>query len=299
MELVIRRITLPSKDTLIVAPLGDIQWAGRREQIAHQMLKDHIAHVLDRGGWFFGMGDYIDFSSPSNRQRLKAAALYDTAEMVIADKARELTDELYEEYLSDTKGRWIGLLEGHHWSQLMTGQTTDQYLADKLQCPFLGTSAYVGLQWDLGTYGHRIITLWAHHGAGGGQKTHAPLLKLENLLPYWDADIFLIGHMTKQAAAPVSRVFPVWTSKVPVLRDRKVYLVGTGGWLKGYEERSRHGTTPRGGYVEAKMLNPVQLGAPIVTIRPKIISPSTRIRSAHERRDVRERIWTPEIKVEI
>src|SRR5262249_53370394 len=161
------------------------------------------------------------------------------------------------------------------------------------------------LRWVCPGLGPRLVTLWLHHGSGGGSKVSAPLTKLENLLPYWDADIFMIGHMTKKAAAPISRIAPMWRGKLPVLVEETIHLVGTGGWLKGYAERSRAGTIPRGGYVEQRMLNPVQLGAPIVTIKPKILDKSTTVpntggftRKSWKQRQRRSRIWTPEITVE-
>ena len=47
-------------------------------------------------------------------------------------------------------------------------------------------------------------------------------------------------------------------------------MVGTGGWLKGYREFSKDGRVPRGNYVEANMLDPVSLGAPLITVIPRV-----------------------------
>jgi hypothetical protein len=259
---------------------------------------------VDMKAWFIGMGDYIDYMSPSNRQRQAAAGLYDTAEQVMADKTRALVDELYAEYLRPTEGRWLGMLEGHHFAYLDTGETSDQYLCQKLKAPFLGTSAILGLAFPT-HFGTRMVEVWAHHGAGGGQKAHAPILKLENMAAYWHADIFLIGHMTKRGAAPIQRTRAVWqTSGPPVLRDQEIHLVGTGGWLKGYPERARVGRTPRGGYVEQKMLTPVSLGAPLIRITPRVHQEvSNRKRVVVQKKLVKDTVgsngrhWVPEIEV--
>src|SRR5262245_29614742 len=186
---------------LVIAPIGDIQWAGgrRRDMIALGVLKDHLKRCLDRGAWFIGMGDYIDFASPSNRQWLKGVALYDTAELVLEDTGQALAEEVYAEVLAPTRGRWLGLLEGHHFAQFQSGETSDHRLCAMLRAPFLGTSAMVGVRFET-TDGPKVYTIWAHHGAGGGGRAAAPVAKLEQLLPYWDADLFLIGHMTKVAA---------------------------------------------------------------------------------------------------
>src|SRR5882672_622847 len=107
---------------LVICPIGDLQFTGQKGSLAGDLLKRHLDRCLELGGFFLGMGDYIDAFSPSNRQRLRAAALYDTAEDVIDDKVMELVDELFDKYLKPTKGRWLGLLHGHHFATLKTGQ---------------------------------------------------------------------------------------------------------------------------------------------------------------------------------
>lgn len=291
MELVQHKIAVPKgTKEIILAPLGDIQWAGRKHELSWSALREYVADAMARKAWFIGMGDYVDFASPSNRQRLRSAALYDTAERVIDDKARDLCDELLAELLAPTKGRWLGMLEGHHWTHLQTGETTDQYLCQKLLAPFLGTCAYLGLVFQT-HHGTRTVAIWAHHGQGGGGKSHAPILKLENLAGAWEADIMLIGHMNKQASSVLQRCYPEWASKLPVIRHKEIHLVGCGGWLKGYPERNRQGSTPRGNYIEQKMLTPVALGSPTIRIRPQIRSKFAA--------DTVARYWEPKITVEL
>ncbi len=45
-------------------------------------------------------------------------------------------------------------------------------------------------------------------------------------------------------------------------------IAGTGGWLRGYLEGT--GEKPRATYVEKGMMNPLPLGAPILTARPSM-----------------------------
>lgn len=255
---------------LVLAPLGDIQWNGDPEEIALDALKRHIATAVAKNAWFIGLGDYIDFASPSNRAKLAAAELYDGPLKTLDDIAHRLVDEVYE-ILKPTKGRWLGMLEGHHFYQFRSGMTTDMKLAEMLGTKFLGTSAYIGLQLGgTGASHNRIsVHIWAHHGRGSG-KAHAPIMKLENLAPYWDADVFLIGHMTKMAAAPINRIYAEFSAgDGGRLRHRKISLVGTGGWSKGYMAGATQGGVSRGNYVERGMMNPVCLGAPLLYLRPK------------------------------
>lgn len=297
MEFVTRRIKWERSDhgPWVVRPIGDIQWAGKQQSVAVDILKRDIDSALEFGNGkclFLGMGDYIDTFSPSNRQRIRAAALYDTAEEVIDQKALDLVGELYDDVLKPTKGLWLGLLAGHHWHQLKYGDTTDMRLCEMLDAPFLGDSAIVRLVFE--AHGREgPVTLWAHHGAGSGQKGYAPVQKLENAVyPDWEGiDIFLMGHMTKQAAEPKNRARPRWRTRGPhdELIHRKILLAGTGGYSKGYIEHHKIGRVPSGSYVEKRMLSLTVLGAPLIRISPWF----------HGAGRSEKVMWDPEITVEV
>jgi len=278
---------------LAIIPLGDIQYTGLKGVTAMDTLKRTIAKGQEIGAYYLGMGDYLDAFSPSNRQRLRGAALYDTAEDVIDDAARALTEELYREALKPTVGRWLGLVEGHHFAELKTGMTTDQYLCEMLKARFLGTSAIIRLQLQYKRSHGCTVTLWVHHGSGGGAKACAPLNKLENLAPYWSGiDVFLMGHTTKAPVVPINRVEPRWSGRGgPELIHRKVYFVSTGGFSKSYVTDAKSGRTPRGGYAEQRMLNPSVLGAPTIWIK---------LRKTSQTLDGKEyQTLYPEISVEV
>lgn len=260
MELVKFRTHRTSK-RLIVAPLGDLQWSGDNGSTARDHLHRHIDRCMDLDAWFIGMGDYIDFMSPSNRAKQKASGLYDTAEEVIEDAADTLINEVFERFLKPTVGRWIGLLEGHHFFEF-GGRTTDMLLADKLKTKMLGTSCYVHLL-------PSAVTLWAHHGSGGGQLPSAPLNKLYHVAAGLEgAEVYLMGHTTKLSAVRLSRPRPRWDreNKEPDLTHRDVILVNTGGFSRSNVPHSRRGNIPRGDYAEQGMMTPSPLAAPLVKI---------------------------------
>lgn len=266
---------LPWKPTHIL-PLGDIQWAGKGHfSVSLGSLQRNIDRALEyekQGDTvlFLGMGDYIDFASPSNRARLAAADLYDTAVDVLDAAALHLMREIYDLALYKTKGKWVALGEGHHFTQLTTGSTTDMELCKLVKAPFFGTSAVIKLDFCQGT-ARLPVTLWAHHGCGNGQTLYYPLSKLEKIHADWEGiDVYLMGHTTKQGAAPVNRIRPQWHTKgKPDLTHRTGYLVGTGGYSKAYAEFSMQGRVPRGGYAEKGMMRPSVLGSPIIHIVPK------------------------------
>jgi hypothetical protein len=246
------------KPNLVVAPLGDFQWSGKQGSTAQDHLKRHIDRCMKLGAYFIGMGDYIDFMSPSNRQRYKSAGLYDTAEEVIEDAAGELVNTVFEKFLKPTKGCWIGLLEGHHFFEF-GGRTSDMLLAEKLDTRMLGTSCYVRLN-PCG------VVLWGHHGMGGGVLPAASLNKLYHTAAgLHGADVYLIGHSTKLSAARLSRPEPTW-KKRPGLTHRDVMLVNTGGFSRSNVPGSRRGGVPRGDYAEQAMMTPSPLSAPLIKI---------------------------------
>ena len=292
MELVTFKVKRTKADhtPIVIRPIGDIQWTGKKGATALDTLKRDIDSTLKQDGYFIGLGDYIDFMSPSNRQRKRAAALYDTAEDVIDDKAMDLVLELYDLALKPTKGRWLGLLEGHHFSELKTGDTTDMRLCQMLEAQFLGTSAAIRFQFDIHNRRSNVV-LWAHHGTGGGTKACAPLNKLENLSPYWGGfDVFLMAHTTKAPAVPINRVYPRWHGNgAPDLIHKKIYFVSTGGYSKAYRVGNKQGRVPRGDYAEQGVMNPSVIGSPLLKIYPRLDYPKHK--SSGE--------WAPEVRVEI
>lgn len=246
---------------IVIAPLGDIQWSGDHGSTARDHLRRHIDRALAHDAWFLGMGDYTDFASPSNRARLAAANVYDTAQEVLEDAAANLVDEVYERFLKPTTGRWIGLLEGHHFYEF-GGRTSDMMLAEKLKTKHLGTSCFVHIE-------PADVTLWAHHGMGGGVLPTASLNKLYHTSAgLHGADAYLIGHSTKEGAVRLSRPFPRWDRDEPDLSHRDVVLVNTGGFSRSNVPRSRRGGIPRGDYAEQGMMTPSPLTAPLVKIYP-------------------------------
>jgi len=189
-------------------------------------------------------------------------------------------------------------VEGHHFSHLKTGETTDMALCRLLDTKFLGTSAFIRLRFEFGERDRKTngfcgnVILWVHHGTGSGIKAHAPLNKIENIAPYFDADIFLLGHMSKLATAPINRIYPRWDGKHGGdLVHRKVFLVGTGGYSKAYVEQRKDGNVPRDNYVGQKMLNPASLGSPTIYMYPQM--------RTKQENNVGIRWFDPTISVEI
>jgi len=261
----VQAVRLPWQETIVI-PTGDVQYGS--EGCDADRFKRTIEWGMKNNAYFLGMGEYLDIASPSNRRKIQEAGLYDST----LDVLEEIVQQKSEEFLKLVKGsegRWLGLLEGHHMYEYRDGTTCDTRIAKALNAPFLGSCAFVRLRFGRNKHSRLTCTIWCHHGQGGGSKVSAPLNKLENLMPYFDADIYLIGHQHKKVGAPVDQLY--MTKKRPYdIKHRTKLLACTGGYLKGYWRNSMvgGGHFPRGNYVERAMHTPVALGCPILYVRP-------------------------------
>lgn len=253
---------------LTIAPLGDIQWAGDPTDLALDQLREHIERANGLGARYIGLGDYVDFMSPSNRDSWRTGKFYDTARKVVEDKGKELTDDLLDKVLAPTRDRWIGLVSGHHYFALKDGRTTDTYLAEQLGAHFLGYDTAVIRLMFKDKSNRQSIDIWLAHGRGWGQAPMSPLTVLDRVSHYVDADVYVMGHQTKKCFASADRMvplFPTVKGGKPRLGHRTMHLVGAGGWTRGYKTDGN----PRGTYVENAIMRPVTLGAPLIHIRPR------------------------------
>jgi len=213
--------------------------------------------------------------------------MYDTAQKAVDKMAEDLVHELFKKALKKTKGRWLGLHEGHHFHEFRDGTTSDMKLAEMLDAPHLGSVAMTRLTFQCGTK-TGSIEIWSTHGNGGGKTEGATLNRFGPQLKTWDADIFLMAHDTQKAAKPIDKMRVVYGKDGGgTLIARKVILAGTGGFMRGYIEGNRFGRIPRGNYVEQGTMPPVSLGGVIIKILPcwkKV--------NGHD-------VWAPELKAEV
>lgn len=257
--------TLPWQEAIIM-PIGDVQYGAQGCYV--DKLKRDVEWGLKHNAYFLGMGEYIDIASPSNRAKIKSADLYDSVQDAIEEIINQKIDE-FMRIVRGSEGKWLGLLEGHHYYEFRDGTTTDTKIAERLKAAFLGTCAFVRLIFPRQTSGGRFAcTIWCHHGVGAGSKASAPLNKLENIMPYFDADIYLIGHQHKKVGTPIDQMYMTRQKPYDLSYKTKV-IAGTGGYLRGYLKGNTQGRLyPRGCYVERGMRPPVALGCILIYVRP-------------------------------
>lgn len=219
-----------------IIPFGDIH--RESPNFADAEWDKFLAYAkTKKNAYFFGMGDYTDGCSTSERQTLMNGNLHDTTKETMKNVYKGVTASLANE-LSFMKGRIIGMLGGNHFYQMDNGENTDHILAHALDAKYLGVCAMVRISIR---YSHKIATIdiFAHHGKGGGKTVGAVFNSVDDMQRVADADLYLMGHthgkgsMASHPRLRISRC-SVKDGK-PVIRSRTPYLGRTGSFLKTYE----------------------------------------------------------------
>ena len=255
-----RSLTLPWPEVLLM-PIGDVQCGV--PACDEDRLARHMDWGLEHGAVFLGMGDYVDMAAPSDRRRLRNADFYDTVTSAILDKA-EADVERFAKLVNGSRGRWLGLLQGHHYMPFPDGSTSDTRLAAALGAPFLGDCALVRLAIDKTGVSGDVL---CHHGQGSTASEPAALGSVMRFgAGFGHADIVLNGHHHKKVATKKPR--PYFDGEGKLTSRNTVYGV-TGAFLKGYLQCSQRDGRAGGGYPEQRMLPPVALGGLVLWLRAK------------------------------
>ena len=242
-------------------PIGDVQCGVKA--CDEERLQRHVEWGLEHGAIFLGMGDYVDMAAPSDRTRLRKAGLYDTVTEAIAEKA-EADIGRFLKLVSGSKGKWLGLLQGHHYMVFNDGTTSDTRIAKALDAAFLGDCAVVRIQLeDSGV----VADVLCHHGQGSTASEAGALTAVMKFgAGFGHADVVLNGHHHKKVATKKPR--PYYDGAGHFTSRNTVYAV-TGSFLRGYLSCSQSEGRPGGGYVEKRMLPPVALGGIVIRLRVK------------------------------
>ena len=255
-------LTLPWPEVLLM-PIGDVQAGVPACDI--DRLKRHIDWGLEHGAYFLGMADYVDMASPSDRQRLRAADLYDVTTDAILNKAKA-DEEEFLKAVDGSAGRWLGLLQGHHYMAYPDGQTSDTNLAKALGAPFLGDCASLRVRITSGAVFVEAEIL-CHHGQGSSATEPGALSAVMKFgSGFGHHDIVLNGHHHKKVTTKKPR--PYWNGAGELVSRNTVYAV-TGSFLKGYLKCSQRDGRAGGSYIERRQLAPVALGGVALWLRIK------------------------------
>ena len=243
-------------DTVLLRPFGDIH---RFAPLHHKQKWQEWLETCSKepNAYFLGMGDYFDLGSTSERAILNNRNIHDSTKQTLDDLYRDNVNKMAKE-MSFMKGRLIGLIEGNHYAELVSGITTTQLLCEKLDCKYLGVSAFIRILLNKVNSQAHAIDVWAHHGLGGGRTAGASINKIENMIKAANADIYLMAHDHKKHIAMQSRLRLNEGGGNLALENRKIIMARTGSFLCGYVDGEAS-------YIADGAYSPVDLGT--VTIR--------------------------------
>ncbi len=266
---------LPMNEVRIL-PIGDIQYGAQGCDL--DRLKLHIDWGLRNDCYFIGMGDYLDVASPSNRRMLQGVTLYDSVREMMDNKMEDELKSLLH-ILAPTRGKWLGLVSGHHLWEFGDGTTTDTRLAQALETKYMGDGAAVSIlrfqyKGKKGRKNSGLAKIWYHHGVGSGQTAGAPLNRLEHVAKTFYADVYLMAHQHRKVSTKLPFIdYEVGPRGAIQFITRNRILACTGGFLKGYEMGTKNPLgQPAAGYVEKGMLTPTALGGVMLFVRPRMRS---------------------------
>jgi len=212
---------------------------------ASKAWQDFLAKVREyKHAWYFGMGDYLDSTSTSERGCLGKLS-HDMHETFLND-VQALQDAKIEMIAGELKfmrNRLIGLLNGNHYFNFQDGTNSDQRLCRLLDCKYLGVSSFVRLTFSYGPTNCRTLDIWAHHGTGAGRLFGGSINRVDQMREHAEADFFVMGHDHKRGIVPATpRLYMSneGQNRKLQIKQRQQWLIRSGSFLASYNDGTRN-----------------------------------------------------------
>jgi hypothetical protein len=246
------RINYKYGDTIRLKPIFDVHYGN--SYCDSKKFKTFLEDS-DEKTYFMGGGDLLDSIVVTDPRYSKGSD--GTKSSAILDEQASGLSELLMPY----KDRIIGLGRGNHEDVIIRKCGTDPIarLCETLGCTYLGLSGLIKLVLsEDGSRTRTVIIRW-HHGWGGGSRTQgADLTKYSKDTMYWDADLFLYGHVHRKQSDRIPRL-GLHGNKL-ISKPKLIGICGT--YLRTYSN-SIDST-----YSELKGYPPTELGGIAINIKP-------------------------------
>lgn len=213
--------------------------------------------------WALGLGDYADWLRPTMRRYLDGALVHDDSARSMLDTQILKSHDKIIGNMEFLKGRIIGLHEGHHTWNLMSGINTDQRLASALGTAFLGFAATTRLLLRCTKTNSLSYTIFSAHGCSNSKGVQGAVRWLEEQAKVWIADHYIVGHGCKSAAfSPFERKF-VRRDGIPGVDTKIVRCLAVGGFARAYTNGAQSDFVERAGML------PQSIGWGVIRIKTK------------------------------
>lgn len=234
-------------------------------RIIQQRIEEICADPVDSG--VIIAGDIEDDDRPSTRVA-KKTAFADRPE-VIGNAARDhicWIDKVIIPLLlplQQTKYGIMGILGGHHFTQLTPDLTSPEYICNRLKelsgkdVPYLGVmSSFMDLRFRNGSTGVRSVG-HVQHGEGGGQTKGSTVTKLDRTSQGFQADWYIRAHDCQIVGFKTDQLYPKRVDEgiVPDILSRTITFLNLGAATQGYQPSKKDPS-----YVESGMLRPTTMG---------------------------------------
>lgn len=213
-------------------------------------------------------GDIEDEDRPSTRER-RRSAFADRPEVNTRDSEKHMAwlDKAVIPLLlplQNTKYGIMGVLAGHHWTQVTPANNSVQYICNELtrlskkKVSYLGEmSSFMDFRFKSGERGLCRTVGHVQHGEGGGQTKGSTIAKLDRTAQGFEADWYIRAHDCQIVASKVDRLYTkeVHHGTAPDLMSRTIAFLNLGSATRGYDFNKNAPS-----YIEAKMMRPVTMG---------------------------------------
>jgi hypothetical protein len=174
-----------------IIPFGDVHY-GASLHCARSWAEFQYRCKHTENPYYFGMGDYFDLASTSEREVLADKKLHLTTHETIGQWVDGMVEQ-YLETIAFMKGRLIGMIEGNHYYQYADGSTSTQRMAQRLKGQYFGVEAHGRIYFNVRSI-RKSLRVYAHHGAGSGATRGGSLNRLAQMERGFAADVYLMGH---------------------------------------------------------------------------------------------------------
>ena len=243
-----------------------------------RLLKETVAAIAaDEFAFWGGGGDYIDAIPRKGDKRYRESSLAPWLSGV--DDVVKREEDRFLDICKPIANKCLYMVKGNHEDTILSYYDSDPYrhivkqIAEwsdrKIEDIALGWEGFINVTFRRGEKddygGSWRMTLYTHHGAGGGRKAGGHALRLEEMLLTYDADVILTGHRHIQQVVSKQTVGPNGHSYK--MRERVgMFCPST---LQSYLDADTDGL-PRDNYPETKNLPPTSTGIARIEIKPDI-----------------------------
>jgi hypothetical protein len=228
--------------------------------------KKFLSESMDHpNAHLIGMGDQLDALIPSDTKRFQMSAL--DPKFLAAEHPDEILDLQAADFISllePYRGHLIGLVEGNHEEIIRKkhGFSIHRHICTQLNCENLGRSFLMLMKLTDPKHGRtRSVTIYGHHGFGGGSRTEGgSITKYARLISHYDADLYITAHDHDFWLKKVARIGINGNGK---MQHKNVVLANTGAFKKSLSDSD----TPS--WEETKGFPPRLLGGLVLDMKPE------------------------------